>query len=56
MGVGSWARFIIGIILSVEIIRVMLLGGEQSGLLIPLAVIYLALTVMWFVKKILMGV
>jgi len=55
MGLGSWARFIIGIVLSVEIIRVLLLGGEQSSLLVPLAIVYLALTVLWIVKKIALG-
>lgn len=51
MGLGSWARFLLGIVMSVEIIRVMLLGGEDGGLLVPLAIIYLVLSGLWFFTK-----
>ncbi|MFH0830215.1 MAG: hypothetical protein V1887_03580 [Candidatus Aenigmatarchaeota archaeon] len=52
MGFGSWARFLIGIVLSVEIIRTMIFGGEQSGLLVPLAIVYLLLSALWVFTKI----
>lgn len=55
MGIGSWARFLIGIVLAAGIVSVAMFGGEQSGMLVPLSVLYLALTVLWVVKKLALG-
>ena len=48
---GSWIRFIIGIVLAVEIIRVWIFGGVISMLGNILAVVFLALVVVYFVVR-----
>ena len=55
MGLGSWARFLIGIVLSIGIVWSTMAGSGLDGLLFPLSVVYLALTVLWVVKKVALG-
>ena len=55
MGLGSWARFIIGIALSIGIVWTTMTGSGLDGLLFPLSVLYLALTVLWVIKKAALG-
>ena len=45
---GSWIRFIIGIVLAVEIIRAWVFGGVISMLGNILAVVFIALNVLYF--------
>ena len=48
---GSWIRFIIGIVLAVEVIRAWALGGVVSMFGNILAVAFLALVVVYFVAR-----
>ena len=51
MSLTSWARFLIGIALSAEIIRQLILGNEISSLSTILAIIFLILSGLYFVEK-----
>lgn len=48
---GSWIRFIVGIVLAIEVMRVWVFGGAVSMLGNILAVVFLALTVVYFVVR-----
>ena len=49
--IGSWARFIVGILLSVEVIRQIIMGDSASIFAVILAVIFLVLAVVYFVFR-----
>jgi len=51
MGLGSWARFVIGIALSLEILREVFFNEKISVLVIGLSVLYLILSGFYFVEK-----
>lgn len=51
MGFGSYLRFGLGILLSLEVIRLWLAGSSLSTISIALAIILLILSAMWFVFK-----
>lgn len=55
MGLGSWARFVIGIVLSVGIIWSSVAGNGLENFLFPLSILYLALAVLWVIKKVALG-
>lgn len=55
MGVFSYLRFIVGILLSIEIVRQLLLGNDLSFYATALASIFLALSIWFFVGKIILG-
>lgn len=48
---GSWVRFIVGIVLAVEVIRAWVFGGSISTLGNLLAVAFLGLTVLYFAVR-----
>ena len=48
---GSWIRFIIGIVLAVEVIRAWALGSAVSMLGNILAVVFLGMAVVYFVIR-----
>jgi hypothetical protein len=48
---GSWVRFIVGIILAVEVIRAWVFGGPISMLGNLLAVAFLGLAVVYFAVR-----
>jgi len=50
MGLGSWLRFIIGLLLSIEIIRQLLMGNELSGYATILAFLFVIFTI-WFILE-----
>ena len=49
--VGSYARFFIGLFLSLEVIRQLIMGRSLSGLATMLAVLFILLSIMFFVEK-----
>lgn len=53
--IGSWARFIIGIVLSAGIIWSAMSGEDLGGLLLSFSVLYIVLAVGWFAKKAIVG-
>jgi hypothetical protein len=55
MGVSSYLRFIVGLLLSVEIVRQLLIGNGISFYATILAVMFIALSVWFFVGKIILG-
>jgi len=52
MGLGSYGRFIIGLILSLEMIRSWFSDRQITTLAITLASIFIVLSVMFFVKRV----
>lgn len=48
---GSWIRFVVGILLSAEVIRQLILGNSMSMAANALAAIFLGLTVLYFVFR-----
>lgn len=48
MGFGSWIRFFLGIVLSIEILRNWFIGGSLSSFAIILSVVFLILSAAWF--------
>jgi len=48
MAFGSYIRFGIGIILSLEVIRIWLTGGQLSSIAAILSILFLVLSAMWF--------
>jgi len=55
MGVFSWLRFIIGTVLSLEIIRSAIMGTGLSSLVIILAIVFVLLAVFFFIEKYVTG-
>lgn len=51
MGFGSYIRFGLGILLSIEILRTWLTKSEISSLAIALSLIFLMLAVVWAVFR-----
>ena len=51
MGLGSYLRFFIGLFLAVEVIRQLLMGNEISTYATIFAVLFIALSVAWFVGR-----
>ena len=52
MAAGSWLRYIIGILLSLDVVRLALTGGQLSITTIILAVVFLLLALLYMVKRI----
>ena len=52
MAAASWFRYIIGILLSLDVVRVWLTGGQLQTTTIGLAVIFLMLALLYVVKRI----
>ena len=52
MAAGSWIRYIVGILLSLDVVRLALTGGEISVTTIALAVVFLLLALLYLVKRI----
>jgi len=52
--IGSWLRFVIGLLISVGIIYEIAIGAVIPEFLIILAIVYILLSVMFFVQKYLM--
>lgn len=52
MAAGSWFRYIIGILLSLDVVRVWMTGGQLGASTIGLAVIFLLLAVLYVVKRV----
>jgi len=48
MGFGSYIRFGLGIVLSLEVVRLWLTGSQLSSIAIILSIILLVLSAMWF--------
>ena len=49
--IGSWVRFAVGIVLSVEVLHQWLVGNSMSMLANGLAAAFLALSVLYFVFR-----
>ena len=52
MAAGSWLRYIIGILLSLDVVRLALTSGQISITTIVLAVVFLLLALLYMVKRI----
>ncbi|MBI4174461.1 MAG: hypothetical protein HY517_02350 [Candidatus Aenigmarchaeota archaeon] len=52
MAAGSWFRYIVGILLSLDVVRVWFTGGQLQSTTIGLAAIFLLLAVLYVVKRI----
>lgn len=52
MAAGSWFRYIIGILLSLDVVRIALTGGQLQSTTIGLAVIFLLLALLYVVKRV----
>ena len=50
MGLGSYLRFFVGLLLSIEVVREMIGGYEFSIYILVLATLFLILT-MWFILE-----
>jgi hypothetical protein len=55
MGIASYLRFIVGLLLSIEIVRQLILGKEISFYVTTLAAMFIALSVWFFVGKFFLG-
>lgn len=52
MAAGSWLRYIVGILLSIDVLRVAFTGGQISPTTTALAVVFLILAALYVVKRI----
>ena len=52
MAAGSWLRYIVGILLSLDVVRIALTGGQLQSTTIGLAVIFLLLALLYVVKRV----
>ena len=52
MAAGSWLRFIVGILLSLDVIRLAVTGGQISVTTITLSAVFLLLALLYIVKRI----
>ena len=52
MAAGSWLRYIIGILLSIDVLRTAFTGTQIQPSTIALAIIFLILAVLYLVKRI----
>jgi len=55
MGIMSYLRFIVGLLLSIEVVRQLILGNGISFYATILAAIFIALSVWFFVGKLFLG-
>ena len=51
MGLGSWLRFFVGLLLSIEVLRGFLTGDGLSDYAVILAVLFFVLSIWFFVEK-----
>lgn len=51
MGFGSYLRFFIGLFLAIEVIRQLILGNELSIYATVFAILFIALSVAWFIGR-----
>jgi len=51
MRIGSYLRFFVGLLLSIEIIKQVVTGKEVSSLALSLSVIYIVLSVLFFTVR-----
>jgi len=51
MGVASYLRFFIGLILSLVIIKDVIIGGVVSGFAVTLSITFIVLSIWFFVSK-----
>lgn len=51
MALGSYVRFGLGIILSIEVMRIWITSGQLSSIAIVLSATLLILSALWFVFK-----
>ena len=49
--IGSWVRFVVGILLAGEVIRQIVIGSPISIIAVILAVLFLGLSVSYFVLR-----
>lgn len=52
MAAGSWLRYIVGIVLSLDVLRTALTGSSLSVTTIALAVVFLILALLYVVKRV----
>lgn len=52
MAAGSWLRYIVGILLALDVLRIAATGGQLSITTIALAVVFLILALLYVVKRI----
>lgn len=52
MAAGSWLRYIVGILLSLDVLRTAFMGGSLGMTTIALAVVFLILAALYVVKRI----
>lgn len=52
MAAGSWLRYVVGILLSLDVIRIAFTGGQMQTTTIVLAVIFLLLALLYVVKRV----
>ena len=52
MAAGSWLRYIVGILLSLDVLRIALTGSQLQQTTIALAVVFLILAALYVVKSI----
>ncbi|HLD38842.1 MAG TPA: hypothetical protein VJB05_00850 [archaeon] len=52
MAGGSWFRYIVGILLSLDVLRTALMGSQLQQTTIVLAVVFLILAALYVVKRI----
>ena len=52
MAAGSWLRYIVGILLSLDVLRVAFTGGQLSVTTIALAGVFLVLAALYVVKRV----
>ena len=50
MATGSWFRYIVGIVLSLDVVRTALTGGELQVTTIGLSIVFLLLALLYLVK------
>lgn len=52
MAVGSWLRYIVGILLSLDVLRSAFTGSQIQQTTIALSIVFLILAVLYLVKRI----
>ena len=52
MAAGSWLRYIVGILLSLDVIRIAFTGGQLQTITIGLAGVFLILALLYIVKRV----
>jgi hypothetical protein len=49
--IGSWARFLVGLGLSAEVVRASLVGDGITGVMVALSIAFLFLSAGWAARK-----